>query len=179
MFFKTVKPTSVSELAALTVILFACLDQDNKITPKDSNSSRGLFTRLMSSKRVLARSSRVLKLNMNNQKTENKSTDHEEGDHTQPINLVAARSVAPSTTFTGANAGASSQPLAMRPHIEAPKQGLMTLYFRTPTPRPQGQVMGPVVGTQVSSTQHFTTKQAQEFKNSGISSWTGKIAFLT
>ncbi|GFR17402.1 histone deacetylase complex subunit SAP130-A, partial [Trichonephila clavata] len=112
------------------------------------------------------------KLNMNNQKIENKSTDHEEGDHTQPINLVAARTVAPATTFTGANTGASSQPLAMRPHIEAPKQGLMTLYFRTPTPRPQGQVMGPVVGTQVSSTQHFTTKQAQDFKNSGISSWT-------
>ncbi|GFT53172.1 hypothetical protein TNCV_4232821 [Trichonephila clavipes] len=43
------------------------------------------------------------KLNMNNQKVENKSTDHEEGDHTQPINLVASRTVAPTTTFTGAN----------------------------------------------------------------------------
>ncbi|GIY65714.1 hypothetical protein CEXT_338531 [Caerostris extrusa] len=109
--------------------------------------------------------------NMNNQKTENKA-DHDENDHTQPINLVAARTVAPATAFTGASTGVSSQPLAMRSHVDAPKPGLMTLYFRTPAPRPSGQVMTPVVGNQVSSTQHFTTKQAQDFKNSGISSWT-------
>ncbi|KAF8767883.1 Histone deacetylase complex subunit SAP130 like protein [Argiope bruennichi] len=60
----------------------------------------------------------------------------------------------------------------MRSHIDAPKPGLMTLYFRTPAPRPSGQGIGPVVGTQVSSTQHFTAKQAQDFKNSSISSWT-------
>ncbi|CAL1267508.1 unnamed protein product [Larinioides sclopetarius] len=109
---------------------------------------------------------------MNNQKSESKSTDHEESDHTQPINLVAARTVAPATTFTGGSAGGSSQPLAMRPHIDAPKPGLMTLYFRTPAPRPSGQGIGPVVGTQVSSTQHFTAKQAQDFKNSNMPSWT-------
>ncbi|GIY87891.1 histone deacetylase complex subunit SAP130-A [Caerostris darwini] len=121
---------------------------------------------------------------MNNQKTENKA-DHDENDHTQPINLVAARTVAPATAFTGASTGVSSQPLAMRSHVDAPKPGLMlkkfsaftnienkTLYFRTPAPRPSGQVMAPVVGNQVSSTQHFTAKQAQDFKNSGISSWT-------
>ncbi|XP_035222877.1 histone deacetylase complex subunit SAP130-like isoform X1 [Stegodyphus dumicola] len=108
---------------------------------------------------------------MNNQKAENKSADHEDSDHIQPINLVATRTPVPVTTFSGSNTPVATQPLPMRPHIE-PKPGLMTLYFRTPSTRPQGQLMGPVVGTQVSSAQHFAAKQAQDFKNTNISSWT-------
>ncbi|KAG8184424.1 hypothetical protein JTE90_004592 [Oedothorax gibbosus] len=104
----------------------------------------------------------LAKANMNNPKGESKGNDHEESDHTQPINLVAARTVA------GTNASASPQPLVMRPHVEPPKPGLMTLYFRPPRPA-AGQVIGPVVAP---STQHFTAKQGQDFKNSGMSSWT-------
>ncbi|XP_071033916.1 histone deacetylase complex subunit SAP130 isoform X7 [Parasteatoda tepidariorum] len=96
---------------------------------------------------------------MNNQKADSKSGDHEDNDHTQPINLVAARTPAPTSTFSSSSSGLTTQPLALRPHLEAQKTGLMTLYFRTPGPRPQGQVMGPVVGSQSSSGQHFTGKQ--------------------
>ncbi|XP_015907966.1 histone deacetylase complex subunit SAP130 isoform X3 [Parasteatoda tepidariorum] len=109
---------------------------------------------------------------MNNQKADSKSGDHEDNDHTQPINLVAARTPAPTSTFSSSSSGLTTQPLALRPHLEAQKTGLMTLYFRTPGPRPQGQVMGPVVGSQSSSGQHFTGKQGPDFKNSNISSWT-------
>ncbi|XP_054723437.1 histone deacetylase complex subunit SAP130-like [Uloborus diversus] len=97
--------------------------------------------------------------NMNNQKPENKATEHEDADHTQPINLVAART--PVTTFSGSGTAAVTQPV--RTHLE-PKPGVMTLYFRTPTPRPQGQVMAPV-GAQVSTSQHFTSKPGTDFKN--------------
>lgn len=101
---------------------------------------------------------------MNTQKQEGKPSEREDSDHAQPINLVAARTTTSGPTVT--------QPLSMRAHLEPPKSGLMTLYFRTPSTRPPGQVMGSVMGAQVAPGQHFATKSAQEFKNTNISGWT-------
>lgn len=60
-----------------------------------------------------------------NQKTENKSGDHEDGDHYQPINLVAARTAVPVTTFPASGTTITTQPLAMRTHNLENKPGLM------------------------------------------------------
>lgn len=66
---------------------------------------------------------------MNNPKTDSKSADHDDGDHTQPINLVAARTAVPVTTFSASGTTVSgTQPLAMRAHMDS-KPGLMVCYY--------------------------------------------------